>query len=145
MESSLTLNQATKDLGLSFDDMTGDWGIVNSDDIRLSTFVSYYVLHAPTFTDERVEFELGELLLNSANDALFNGAAEYHDVETALGAVLSRQSTEPTQRLLSFWLRVDQMNEENEDEEERSERKAYWPLSTLLRQVQANMAESASS
>jgi len=144
MEPSLTLAQATKDLDLSFDDMNGDWGILNSHAARLPTFVSYYVLHAPIFTDERVEFELGELLLNSANDALFDGTADYHDVEAAIRAVLSRQSTEPTQRLLNFWLHIDQMNEENEDEEERRERKACWPLSTLLRQVQANIAESAS-
>ena len=70
MEPPVTLAQATKDLDLSADDMTGDWGLANSHAARLSTFVAYYVLHAPTFTDERVEFELGELLLDSANDAL---------------------------------------------------------------------------
>jgi len=144
MEPPLTLAKATKDLDLSFDDMNGEWGILNSHGARLPNFVSYYVLHAPTFADERVEFELGELLLDSANDALFDGTAKYHDVEAALRAVLSRQSTDPTQRLLNFWLHIDQMNEENEDEEERRERKACWPLSPLLRQVRANIAESAS-
>ncbi|ULH15529.1 hypothetical protein MF271_16705 [Deinococcus sp. KNUC1210] len=141
----LTLVQAAKDLDVRYPDMPQDWGICNADATRLSTFVTYFVRHAPTFADWGLEFYLGELLLESANDALRDSIGEYHEVEAAVRAVLSRQATHPTQLLLAYWLHLDDLHEDDDDDEgKRHERNAWYPVASLLRQVQANMAESVS-
>lgn len=60
------LMELSQDLGLGYEPQ--DWGIVNADASRLEDFIAYYDEHPTLSSTQR--FELGELVLASANEAL---------------------------------------------------------------------------
>lgn len=125
--SSLTFSQMAQDLEVRDPDAPQDWGIVNGEADRLSEFTAYYVHHAVRFEDWRVEHDLGELLLQSANGALLEGANGRVGVEATVEAVVSRRTTEPTRFLLNYWARLGLGQEAGEAGE--------WPIGPLLRQA----------
>lgn len=56
-------------LGLDYE--AQDWGIVNADGNRLAEFIQFYEAHKELSAAQK--FELGELILASANDAIGRG------------------------------------------------------------------------
>ncbi|WP_438007154.1 hypothetical protein WME89_53030 [Sorangium sp. So ce321] len=60
------LMELSQALGLKYEPQ--DWGIVNADAGRLEEFVAYYDEHPTLSSTQR--FELGELVLASANEVL---------------------------------------------------------------------------
>ncbi len=48
-----------------------DWGIINADEARLSEFISFYEAHPELSGPQK--FQMGGLILASANDALVAG------------------------------------------------------------------------
>jgi hypothetical protein len=64
------LRQLCQSLGLLYEPQ--DWGIINADARRLSEFIAYYEANP---LSETQRFELGELILASANESLLaNGS-----------------------------------------------------------------------
>ncbi|MEF2278109.1 hypothetical protein V3W47_07335 [Deinococcus sp. YIM 134068] len=101
------LSQAATDLGLPYDGSHQDWGIESADPERLPEFVAYYRDHQAEFDEWAQEYYLGELLLQSANDALHGSSQPYALIETALFLVIARREHEATQFLLNYWVRLD--------------------------------------
>lgn len=132
--STLTLAQAAHELELRSPDMSQDWGICNADATRLSVFVAYYLQHAPAFEDWGVEHDLGELLLESANDALYGDVGERQPIDAAVHAVTSRHMTAPTRFLLDYWTGLG---------EDLSDDGEGWPVVSLLREALAAARSSA--
>lgn len=62
------LNQLSEQLNLPFESQ--DWGIINADPHRLDEFVEFYEISALAPTQK---FEMGELIIASANEALLGG------------------------------------------------------------------------
>ena len=60
------LLQLCQELGLQYEPQ--DWGIINADSDRLSEFIEFYESHPNLIASQK--FELGELILASANEAL---------------------------------------------------------------------------
>ncbi|MVN86645.1 hypothetical protein GO986_07685 [Deinococcus sp. HMF7620] len=69
-DEPLSLARISEDLSLWIDKAMQDWGIVNADSARLRAFAPYAAQHADTPKTWAAEYGLGELLLESANDAL---------------------------------------------------------------------------
>lgn len=63
------LKQLCQSLGLSYEPQ--DWGIINADAQRLPEFIAYYEANPLSATQR---FELGELILASANERLLSKA-----------------------------------------------------------------------
>ena len=65
-DANVALQNLSKALGLAFEDQ--DWGIINADPDRIDEFIRYFK-HERGCTQR---FELGGLILASANEALVN-------------------------------------------------------------------------
>lgn len=137
MTPLLNLQQVAQELHLPYGFVEQDWGITNADATRLGVFVAYYVRHRRVFSDGDVEFSLGELLLESANDALRDGTGPMHDVEAAVQTILSQQNQAPTQTLLDYWLNLDRIDDGDQDAS------AWYPVAALLRTRKAHLSASA--
>ena len=70
-EAQRQLLELSEALGLEYEQQ--DWGIVNADAHRLVEFIAYYEENAELSATQR--FELGELILASANEHLASGSA----------------------------------------------------------------------
>ncbi|MDP9765109.1 hypothetical protein [Deinococcus enclensis] len=137
MTPLLSLQQAAQELNLPYGYVEQDWGITNADATRLGVFVAYYVRHRRVFPDWNVEFSLGELLLESANDVLRDGTGPLHDVEAAVQAILSQQGEAPTQALLDYWVNLDRIDDGDQDAS------AWYPVAALLRTRKAHLSAPA--
>jgi hypothetical protein len=71
------LRELSVRLGLGYESQ--DWGIVNADPYRLREFISFYESE-PLVPSQR--FELGELILASANERLLVGATDRDEVDS---------------------------------------------------------------
>lgn len=101
------MSQAAADLGLPDLGDHQDWGIEFADPGRLPEFVAYYQEHQAAFDEWAQEYYLGELLLESANDALRDGSQPHSLIEEAVSLIAARREHEPTQFLLEYWTNVD--------------------------------------
>lgn len=106
-----------------------DWGITFADLERLPGFVAYYREHQAEFDEWAQEFYLGELLLESANDALRDGGQPHSLIEEVVSLIAARQEHEPTQFLLEYWTGLDRW--------EWLDGKNYYhyPIARLLKQA----------
>ena len=125
----LTLERAARDLGLTAVPPGQDWGIIHANASRLPEFVAYYGSHAPEFQDNALEYSLGELLLESANDALREGIQETV-ITQALTLIVSRRHYEPTHLLLEYWNELG-----FSDDEDVTGAEATYPVGKVLRQL----------
>lgn len=123
------LSQAAADLGLPDLEHHQDWGIQLADPGRLPEFVSYYREHQAEFDEWAQEFDLGELLLESANDALRDGGQPHSLIEEVVSLIAARREHEPTQFLLEYWTGLDRL--------EWLDGKKYYhyPIARLLKQA----------
>lgn len=134
--SAWTVARVAQSLQVRYPDIEQDWGITNADATRLGEFVTYYERHAATFDTWSVEFYLGELLMESANDALRDGLGDPTQVQAAVSAVVALSLTEPTSHLLEYWTALDLPDEEQDD----AGNSEFWPIANLLRQALASQA-----
>jgi len=125
----LNLERAARDLGLTIVPPGQDWGIIHADAGRLPEFVDYYGSHAPEFQDNALEYCLGELLLESANDAILEVIHETV-ISQALRLIVSRQHYEPTRLLLEYWSELGLS-----DEEDVRGAETTFPVGNALRQL----------
>lgn len=79
-----------------------DWGIENADPFRLDEFSTYYQDHSESF-DWGQQLWVGELLLESANDALLGNVSTDITPEEVIDLILKNIETEGTQHLLNYW------------------------------------------
>lgn len=121
----MDLTRAGRTLGLLHSWPEQDWGIVNADPDRVEDFAAFYREHVDDFADWAVEFHLGELVLESVNDALRLNRVTQRSVQEAVQAILRRRVQEPTAALLAHWMNLDQMGDVEEQER--------WPVCRLLR------------
>jgi hypothetical protein len=87
------LRQLCQSLGLLYEPQ--DWGIINADERRLSEFIAYYEANPLSVTQR---FELGELILASANERLLRNES----LPEALLAFLARHRSELSTQL-EYW------------------------------------------
>lgn len=127
-----TMSRAARDLRVRYPDLDQDWGISNADPARLAEFVRYYEQHAPTLDSWEVEFTLGELLLESANDALIEGPSDRLAVNAAVRLIAARSATAPTRALMEYWTTLDGLNagQQNGGADD-------WPVAGRLREALA--------
>jgi hypothetical protein len=94
------LRQLCQSLGLLYEPQ--DWGIINADARRLSEFIAYY---EATPLSETQRFELGELILASANERLLANESLPEALRPFLARNLGDLATQ-----LEYWrnLRDDQ-------------------------------------
>ena len=101
------MSQAAADLGPpDLGDHQG-WGIGFADAARLPEFIAYDRAQQGDFDEWAQEYHLGELLLESANDALLDGVALPSLVEEAVMLVVGRWAHGPTLHLLEGWTGLD--------------------------------------
>jgi hypothetical protein len=114
------LRRLSEDLGLTYEPQ--DWGIVNADGSRLNEFVSYF---KSTALEPTQRFELADLILASANEALNRG------MEISLENILTlANGAEPSfAHHIDYWLGL-------KDEDE-------FPLSAKLRLALGRSAENS--
>lgn len=89
------------DLGLQYEPQ--DWGIANADGGRLAEFIEFFQRHTNLSASQR--FELGELILASANEAL-RANEKLDDVVTFL-----RSEGDSFQAHLDYWRTLDDIVE----------------------------------
>jgi len=82
-----------------------DWGIVNADAGRLSEFMSYYEATEGLSATEK--FELGGLILASANEYLLQGA---RDIPAAVSVFLVQNRT-AFESQLEYWTNLQDTGE----------------------------------
>jgi len=82
------MSQAAAGLGLPYSAVHQDWGIEFADAERLPEFVAYYREHQAEFDEWAQEYYLGELLLQSANDALDDGVQPHSLIEEAVSLIV---------------------------------------------------------
>lgn len=101
------ISQAAADLGLPDLGDHQDWGIEFADPGRLPKFVAYYREHQIAFHEWAQEHHLGELLLGSAREAIYEECQPRSSIEEAVSLVTARHQYEPTQDLLRDWTGLD--------------------------------------
>jgi hypothetical protein len=65
-----SLREISADLGLRFSAHGQNWGVENSDPLRVTEFIRYFLKFESEFPWDKEE--LGELILESANDGLLS-------------------------------------------------------------------------
>ena len=95
LDAERALRELSKELGLPYEPQ--DWGIVNTDACRLREFIDHYERGVELGITQR--FELGGLILASANDALALGKVEFPD---DLALFLERNADEFASHL-EYW------------------------------------------
>ncbi len=109
------LRELCSKLGLSLESQ--DWGIINADPNRLREFISFYQSES-MMPSQR--FELGELILASANERLLAGTArENEDMRMFIDFV--RNHWREQEAHFAYWLGL------NPDDE--------FPIAALLKQI----------
>jgi len=101
------MRRAAADLGLPDLGDHQDWGIEFADAARLPEFVAYYRAQQGGFDEWAEEYDLGELLFQSANDAFLSDLQPQSVIEEAATLVAARQEYEATRLLLNYWTRLD--------------------------------------
>ena len=71
IEAKQALRELNQDLNLQYEEQ--DWGIVNSNGARLEEFIRYFENHPGLVST--AQFELGDLILASANEVLTEDAS----------------------------------------------------------------------
>ncbi len=92
------LHELSSRLGLGFESQ--DWGIINADPCRLREFICFYESEplAPT-----QRFELGELILASANERLLAGATKENE-EMQMFVNFVRNHWKEQEANVTYWL-----------------------------------------
>jgi hypothetical protein len=117
MNAEELLRELSSRLGLSFE--TQDWGIVNANPWRLREFIYFYESE-PLVPSQR--FELGELILASANERLLAGTAK-EDEDMHMFVDFVRNHWREQEAHLTYWLGLQS------DEE--------FPITAVLKQIGA--------
>lgn len=121
----MDLTRAGHTLGLLCSWPEQDWGIVDADTHRMEDSAAFHREHMDDFANRAARFYLGELVLESVNDALLSNRVTERSAQEAVQAILRRRSQEPTAALLAYWMNLDQMGDVEEQER--------WPVCRLLR------------
>jgi len=109
------LRELSVRLGLGYESQ--DWGIVNADPYRLREFISFYESE-PLVPSQR--FELGELILASANERLLVGATdENEDMQMFVDFV--RNHWQVQEAHIAYWLALQPDDE--------------FPIAALLKRI----------
>lgn len=104
MSAEQLLRELSMRLGLAFESQ--DWGIVNADPCRLREFIGFYESEPLSVTQR---FELGGLIVASANERLLAGASESdEEIQVFVGFV--RQHKDELSVHLTYWsdLQIDE-------------------------------------
>lgn len=116
-QAEKALRRMSDELGLVYESQ--DWGIINADRHRLQEFIQYFDAQQRLVSTQR--FELGELILASANEVLVAGeealpgdfleflgrAREHFDVHVEYWAGLDDDEEFP----LGHWLRKNDLGQ----------------------------------
>src|SRR4051812_25496382 len=97
------LKELCESLGLQFERQ--DWGIINADGQRLSEFVRYYEANPGLSATQK--FELGELILASANERLVSGK----EPMPAERQIFLRRNRNKLESQLGYWLNLREAEE----------------------------------
>jgi len=97
------LKALCESLGLQFERQ--DWGIVNADRKRVSEFIRYYEANPGLSATQK--YELGELILASANEHFLNGE-EPAPPELCLFLLRNRSVLESQ---LEYWMNLEETEE----------------------------------
>ncbi len=97
------LKKLSEALGLPYEPQ--DWGIVNADAARTEEFIDYYEVHVELGRTQR--FQLGELVLASANEAWIVGNRKSSGI---LKAFLERRGSD-FQLHIEYWRGLDDPEE----------------------------------
>ncbi len=92
MGGLMGIQQTAAELGLLWDESIHDWGIVNADPFRLDEFSTYYQNHSENF-DWAQQLSMGELLFESANDALLGNVSTEITPEEVIDLILKSIET----------------------------------------------------
>jgi len=96
------LKIASKDLGLTFEEQ--DWGIINSDELRVKEFIDYFNKNYKTKSNT-FKYYMFELIVASFNDAIIEKKTE--EIETVFkDFVDSHKNEEVYQSIFSYWIRI---------------------------------------
>lgn len=97
MSDENLLRDLSNRLGLTFESQ--DWGIVNSDPCRLWEFIHFYESEALTATQR---FELGELIIASANERLMGDVDELNEgIQTFIDFIKAHKDEQSVH--ITYW------------------------------------------
>ena len=102
MRPRLTSQQVME--GLNLHDYGQGWGLCNANAERLPEFLTYSRWILETHRVDRVEYQMGDLLLQSASD-VFRRDGLTPTVRATLELVAGQQATKEGRQLLAYWLK----------------------------------------
>ncbi|MEF2279980.1 hypothetical protein V3W47_16935 [Deinococcus sp. YIM 134068] len=91
-----------RDLGLPYDENDQDWGIMYADHTRLPEFIAYYRERSAEFNWGQ-RYDVGELILASANDAIVERHPHGDLLPTIFELLVADQDHPATRMLLEYW------------------------------------------
>ncbi len=97
-----TLKDATKDLELVYEEQ--DWGIINSDPLRVKEFIIYFNKNLKQ-GDNSFKYYMFELIVSSFNDAILENKIK--DLENIFSDFINKYKNEKLyQTIFSYWIEI---------------------------------------